>query len=105
MLPATALTAVVRDGSDSPSDCRITAGSFKYDLTGLAGEHTVSRKRDTPPSTMEDSVRFDLCGELVLQDGVAEKDQVCLLLQLVFFPLTLHLFWILNSAIQGRERA
>ncbi|EPQ57219.1 hypothetical protein GLOTRDRAFT_104803 [Gloeophyllum trabeum ATCC 11539] len=56
-------------------DCSIDRNGVKYDLTALKGEHTVSRTRDTPPSKMVDSVRFDLCGELQQQKDVAEADQ------------------------------
>jgi hypothetical protein len=57
-------------------DCHLTVGSLKYDLTALAGEHTISRTRETPPSTMVDSLRFDLCGDLKPLEGVKEGDQV-----------------------------
>ncbi len=57
-------------------DCLITTESLKFDLTSLGGEHTVSRTRSTPPSTMEDSVRFDLCSELSSKGGVSQQDQV-----------------------------
>ncbi|KAF8873137.1 autophagy-related protein 27 [Mucidula mucida] len=56
-------------------DCLITTESLKFDLTSLGGEHTVSRTRSTPPSTMEDSVRFDLCSELSSKGGVSQQDQ------------------------------
>jgi hypothetical protein len=74
------VTAAAQDTSDSPFDCHVSVGSLKYDLTGYGGEHTVSRSRETPPSTMEDGLRFNLCGELGTLDGVAEGDQVRLLI-------------------------
>jgi hypothetical protein len=58
-------------------DCHATVGLLTYDLTALAGEHTLNRTRETPPTSMEDAVRFDLCAELPVQEGVAEVDQVC----------------------------
>jgi hypothetical protein len=61
---------------DTPFDCRFTIDSLKYDLTTVAGEHVISRTRQTPPTSMVDSVRFDLCADLKAQDGVAEQDQV-----------------------------
>ncbi|KAK0461077.1 autophagy-related protein 27 [Desarmillaria tabescens] len=62
--------------ADDELDCHITVSpSVKFDLTSLGGEHTVSRRRDTPPTTMVDSVRLDLCSELSSQGGVNERDQ------------------------------
>ncbi|KAH9485376.1 Autophagy-related protein 27 [Psilocybe cubensis] len=46
-----------------------------FDLTSLGGVRTVTRTRDTPPTKVVDSLRFDLCEELKLQDGVSEHDQ------------------------------
>ncbi|KII92470.1 hypothetical protein PLICRDRAFT_103090 [Plicaturopsis crispa FD-325 SS-3] len=68
-------TALVSAQDDASFDCHLTIDSYKYDLTQLAGEHTVSRTRDTPPSSMVDTLRFDLCAELKPQDGIAESDQ------------------------------
>lgn len=70
-----ALGVAAQDGSN-PFDCRVRTNDLTYDLTPLQGEHTVSRTRDTPPSSWVDSVRFDLCADLKLQDGVAADDQV-----------------------------
>ncbi|KDR75873.1 hypothetical protein GALMADRAFT_248610 [Galerina marginata CBS 339.88] len=63
--------------ADTAFNCLVTVPSdnTKFDLTDLAGEHVVHRKRETPPSFMIDSLRFDLCAELKPQDGVAEHDQ------------------------------
>jgi hypothetical protein len=58
-------------------DCKPTIGKLKYDLTALAGEHVISRTRETPPSTMLDELRFNLCADLTMKDGVKEGDQVC----------------------------
>lgn len=70
-----ALGVTAQDG-DNPFNCRVRASDLTYDLTPLQGEHTVSRTRDTPPSSWIDSVRFDLCADLKPQDGVAAGDQV-----------------------------
>lgn len=61
---------------DDAFNCHITTNGQNYDLTKLAGEHVVTRTRDTPPTTMVDSLRFDLCADLNKQDGVADADQV-----------------------------
>jgi autophagy-related protein 27 len=62
--------------AQDPFDCHVEVGNVKYDLTALAGEHTLQRTRVTPPSTMIDTLRFDLCADLKLLDGVKEGDQV-----------------------------
>ena len=65
-------------------ECQVTLGDgstgIEYDLRGLSGERVISRVRDTPPTTMEDMLRFDLCAPLRFLDDVAEKDQVSLIL-------------------------
>ena len=68
---------VTAQDDTNPFDCHVRTNGLTYDLTPLQGEHTVSRTRETPPSSWVDSVRFDLCGDLKLQDGVAASDQVC----------------------------
>lgn len=70
-----ALGVTAQDG-DNPFNCRVRTNGLTYDLTPLQGEHTASRARDTPPSSWIDSVRFDLCADLKLLDGVAAGDQV-----------------------------
>jgi len=70
-----ALGVAAQDGNN-PFDCRVRTNDLTYDLTPLQGEHTVSRTRETPPSSWVDSVRFDLCADLRLQDGAAAGDQV-----------------------------
>ena len=69
------LGVAAQDGT-SPFNCRVRTNDLTYDLTPLQGEHTVSRTRETPPTNWVDSVRFDLCADLKLQDGVAAGDQV-----------------------------
>ncbi|KLO19446.1 hypothetical protein SCHPADRAFT_898736 [Schizopora paradoxa] len=63
--------------AQSEFDCRISldGGKRKYDLTSLAGEHTLSRTRDTPPSVIVDELRFNLCGDLEMKQGVEDQDQ------------------------------
>lgn len=68
------LGVTAQDG-DNPFNCRVQTNGLTYDLAPLQGEHTVSRTRNTPPSSWIDSVRFDLCADLKLQDGVAAGDQ------------------------------
>ena len=69
------LGVTAQDGTN-PFDCRVRTNGLTYDLTPLQGEHSVSRTRETPPSSWVDSVRFDLCADLKLQDDVAASDQV-----------------------------
>ena len=63
-------------GQEDPFNCHFTTNGQSYDLTKLAGEHVATRTRDTPPSIMVDSLRFDLCADLKKVEGVAEADQV-----------------------------
>lgn len=64
------------NAQNNPFDCHVTTNSLTFDLTNLAGEHKVSRTRSTPPSTMLDELRFDLCEDLKKLDNVADTDQV-----------------------------
>lgn len=57
-------------------DCKITIGESKWDLTSLAGERTLSRDRDTPPTKFTDVVKFNLCEDLKKDEELADKDQV-----------------------------
>ncbi|ESK97062.1 autophagy-related protein 27 [Moniliophthora roreri MCA 2997] len=56
-------------------DCHVTIDTSKWDLTPLAGEHTITRIREMPPSKMEDTVLFNLCDDLKSDDKVPERDQ------------------------------
>lgn len=69
-------TAYAQEGFD----CRVSLnnGKEKYDLTSLAGEHSISRERVTPPTRFVDTVHFDLCSDLPIHDGVDKNDQVFL---------------------------
>ncbi|GJE92282.1 autophagy-related protein 27 domain-containing protein [Phanerochaete sordida] len=53
-------------------DCKVTVGESKWDLTSLAGEQSASRERDTPPTKFRDTVKFNLCENLVPE---GDKDQ------------------------------
>ncbi len=75
--------------SQSEFDCHITINDAKFDLTRLAGAHNVNRTRSTPPTTMIDSLRFDLCADLKQIDGLAEHDQVASIYQIVLLMLNL----------------
>lgn len=65
----------------TPFDCHVTVGALTFDLTSLDREYSASRTRTTPPTTMFDSLTFNLCNDLKPQSGVAEQDQVCLLIE------------------------
>ncbi|KAI8993858.1 autophagy-related protein 27 [Trametes punicea] len=72
----TLLTALVSAQDDSkPFDCHVTLDDFKYDLTSLEGEHTVSREISVPPTTIEDKVTFNLCADLQRKSDVPTEDQ------------------------------
>lgn len=57
-------------------DCHVTVSGAAFDLTKLAGEHTLNETRDSPPTKMIDSLRFNLCADLKPLEGVADDDQV-----------------------------
>jgi hypothetical protein len=63
---------------DAPFNCHLRVGSLTYDLTTL-GETSNSRTRDTPPTTMVDTLSLNLCEDLKVREDVAESDQVCVL--------------------------
>ncbi|KAG2362294.1 autophagy-related protein 27 [Suillus spraguei] len=56
-------------------DCHVTTGGLKWDLTPLEGSHTVSRTRESPPTTMIDELTFNLCKDLQSMSDVPEDDQ------------------------------
>ncbi|TRM69964.1 autophagy-related protein 27 [Schizophyllum amplum] len=60
---------------DNAFECHFTLEGTQYDLTLLGGEHSIARTRDLPPSTMVDTLRFDVCAELPRQEGVDDRDQ------------------------------
>ncbi|KAJ7770223.1 autophagy-related protein 27 [Mycena maculata] len=61
--------------SDESFDCHVKVGGLNYDLTYLPEEQTVTRLRQTPPTSEVDSVRLSLCSDLKPQEGVPETDQ------------------------------
>ena len=66
----------------TPFDCHITLGSNKFDLTTIAGEQVVNKTRNTEPTLMVDSLKFNLCSDLTIQSDIPESDQVRVLLEL-----------------------
>ena len=67
-------SSLAEDGK--PFDCRVNVNGTKFDLTPLAGAHTVNRTRVTSPTTTIDVLRFDLCDDLKQLADVPESDQV-----------------------------
>lgn len=61
-------------------DCHVTAGGLTWDLTALSGVQTLRRTRDTPPTSMVDELRFNLCEDLEMLRDVPEGDQASSLL-------------------------
>jgi len=61
--------------SDLTSDCRVSIENIMFDLSSLLGEHVINRTRETPPTTMVDSLRFNLCADLEHQGDLSEQDQ------------------------------
>ncbi|KAH9839348.1 autophagy-related protein 27 [Rhodofomes roseus] len=75
---ATALLALTRYASaqDDGFNCRFTDDNgLQYDLTPLAGEHRIMRERKSPPTTMRDIVKFNLCADLDIEEHVDARDQ------------------------------
>ncbi|KAK2463259.1 hypothetical protein APHAL10511_004914 [Amanita phalloides] len=60
---------------DIPFDCHVLVDEHKFDLTPLAGQQIINRTRQTPPSEMIDSLRFNLCGDLEALESLPEHDQ------------------------------
>jgi hypothetical protein len=67
---------IIHAKSDLTSDCRVTIENIMFDLTSLSGEHVINRTRETPPTTMVDSLRFNLCADLEPKSDLSEQDQV-----------------------------
>jgi len=66
---------IIHAKSDSTFDCRVTIENMEFDLTSLSGEHVINRTRETPPTTMVDSLRFNLCADLEPQGDLPEQEQ------------------------------
>jgi hypothetical protein len=75
-LPALLLAAA---NAQLDSNCHTAIGNKKYDFSALSGEHTVSRTRETPPTNMMDTLRFDVCNALSPLEGVDASEQVRIL--------------------------
>jgi len=70
------LTLLFTAASAQPdSDCHIAIGDNKYDLSTLSGDHAVLRTRSSPPTNMIDTLRFNVCKELSLLEGVDGGEQ------------------------------
>lgn len=67
---------IIHAKSDSTFDCRVKIDNFEFDLTSLSGEHVINRTRETPPTTMVDSLRFNICEDLDHRGDLSEQDQV-----------------------------
>jgi hypothetical protein len=67
---------IIHAKSDSTFDCNVTIENFMFDLTSLTGERVINRTRETPPTTMVDSLKFNLCEDLKVQDDLPEQEQV-----------------------------
>ena len=71
------LTLLLTAASAQPdSECHILIGDNKYDFSALSGDRTVSRTRSSPPTTMTDTLRFNVCKELSLLEDVSAGEQV-----------------------------
>lgn len=86
---------IIHAQADSIFDCHVTIKNIKFDLTSLAGEHVLNRTRETPPTTMVDSFRFNLCAELDPQGDLSEQDQVrSALINTSRYELEAHVFLV-----------
>ncbi|KAJ4497106.1 autophagy-related protein 27 [Lentinula lateritia] len=56
-------------------NCVFNIDTTKFDLSSLNNEHKITRSRSTPPSTMVDSLTFNVCDHLTIQGEVAEMDR------------------------------
>jgi len=66
----------IRADDSQTFDCRFTVNNLEFNLTSLTGEHIINRTRSTPPSTVVESLRFNLCGDLKKLEGLSDQDQV-----------------------------
>ena len=69
--------------ADDLFDCHATVGELKYDLTSLAGQHTLTREGNTPPTKWKESLTFNLC-EALPKNNLPEGDQVSSTLSSMF---------------------
>lgn len=77
-------TRVVAD----PLDCRTPAkiDAKQYDLKSLAGERTIAKTEETPPTKNRLELHFNVCEDLKIKEGVPPVDQVCMLRQIITAP-------------------
>lgn len=62
--------------SQPDAECHLSVGDYKYDFSALKGDKSISRTRSSPPTTMTDTLRFNICKELSPIEGVGSGDQV-----------------------------
>ncbi|CAE6432508.1 unnamed protein product [Rhizoctonia solani] len=60
---------------ETPFNCDFTFGGVQYDMHLMNGEWVVKQDRSTPPTTMHDELRFNICGDLKKVDGIKDSDQ------------------------------
>ena len=94
---------IIHAKSDSTFDCHVTVENLKFDLTSLIGEHVINRTRETPPTTMVDSLRFNLCADLEPQGDLPEQDQVRFALIPVDVRFTCSSCLAMNSSVQLKQ--
>lgn len=71
------LLLLISAASSQPdAECHLSVGDYKYDLSELSGDQTISRTRSSPPTNITDTLRFNICKELSPLEGVASGDQV-----------------------------
>ncbi|KAI0298553.1 autophagy-related protein 27 [Russula brevipes] len=74
-LPWLLLLLLSTASSQPDAECHKSINDDMYDFSALAGDHTVSRTRSSPPTDMLDTLRFNICKELSLIDDVPQSDQ------------------------------
>ncbi|ELU37698.1 ATG27 domain-containing protein [Rhizoctonia solani AG-1 IA] len=60
---------------ESSFKCDFEFDKVKYDMHLMDGEWVVKQDRATPPTTMQDELRFNVCGDLKKQAEVKDRDQ------------------------------
>jgi hypothetical protein len=69
-----ALVSTLVKAEENPFDCHVTLDKLSYDLTKLNGEQTVTWSVEAPPSTNQETLRFNLCDDLKKLDKVPQED-------------------------------
>jgi len=71
------LLLLISAASSQPdADCHLSIGDDRYDFSKLKGDHTISRSRSLPPTNVTDTLRFNICKDLSLLEGIGSGDQV-----------------------------